>query len=78
MKDLMARVNGKQDVDGHERHTFTFIISISDRIHFVINNGRGPYLSVLLSARQSYGHIMIMNSLFLFILDKCLMRIYKQ
>jgi hypothetical protein len=39
MKELMARVNGNQDVDGHERHTSTFIISISDRINFVINNG---------------------------------------
>jgi hypothetical protein len=34
-------------------------------------------LCVLLFARQSYGHIMIMNSLFLFILDNCLMSMYK-
>jgi hypothetical protein len=51
---------------------------ISDRINFVINNGWGPYLCVLLYARQSYGHIMIMNVLFLFILDNYLMSIYKQ
>jgi hypothetical protein len=74
----MARDNGNQDVDGHEHRTSTFIIRISDRINFVINNGLGSYLCVLLSARQSYGHIMIMNSLFLFILDNYLMNIYKQ
>jgi hypothetical protein len=34
-------------------------------------------LCVLLFARQSYGHIMIMNALFLFILDNYLMSIYK-
>jgi hypothetical protein len=39
MKELMARVNGNQVVDGHERRTSTFIIRISDRINFVINNG---------------------------------------
>jgi hypothetical protein len=39
MKELMARANGNQDVDGHEHHTFKFIIKISDRINFVINNG---------------------------------------
>jgi hypothetical protein len=44
----------------------------------MINNGWGPHLFVLLSARQSYGHIMIMNSLFLLILDNYLMTIYKQ
>jgi hypothetical protein len=74
----MARANGNQVVDGHECRTSTFIIRISDGINFVINNGRGPYLCVLLFARQSYGHIMIMNSLFLFILYNCVIRIYKQ
>jgi hypothetical protein len=44
----------------------------------MINNGWGPHLCVLLFVRQIYGYIMIMNSLFLFILDKCLMSIYKQ
>jgi hypothetical protein len=39
MKEFMARVNGNQDVDGHECHTSTFIIRISDGIIFVINNG---------------------------------------
>jgi hypothetical protein len=39
MKELMARVNGNQDVDGHKRRTSTFFISISDRINFMINNG---------------------------------------
>jgi hypothetical protein len=39
MKDLMARNNGNQDDDGHECPTSTFIIWISDRINFVINNG---------------------------------------
>jgi hypothetical protein len=39
MKELMAHINGKQDVDGHERYTSTFIIMISDGINFVINNG---------------------------------------
>jgi hypothetical protein len=39
MKELMARDNGNQDVDGHEPHTSTFIIWISDTINFVINNG---------------------------------------
>jgi hypothetical protein len=77
MKELMVRGNGNQDVYGHERRTSRFIIGISDRINFVINNGRGPYLCVLRFARQSYGHIMIMNLLFLFILDNCLMSIYK-
>jgi hypothetical protein len=74
----MTCVNGNQDVDGHERHTSGFIIRIRDRINFVINNGWGPYLYVLRFTRQSYGHIMIMNSLFFFILDDCLMSIYKQ
>jgi hypothetical protein len=57
----MARVSGNQDVDGHECRISTFIIKISDRINFVIYNGWGPYLYVLLFARQSYGHIMVMN-----------------
>jgi hypothetical protein len=35
----MARDNGNQDVDGHECYTSKFIIRISDRIKFVINNG---------------------------------------
>jgi hypothetical protein len=35
MKELMAWINGNQDIDGHERHTSTFIISISDGINFV-------------------------------------------
>jgi hypothetical protein len=48
MKELMARDNGNQDVGGHECRTSTFIIKISDRINFVIHNGRGPYLCVLL------------------------------
>jgi hypothetical protein len=39
MKELMACANGNQDVDGHECYTSTFIIRISDRINFVINNG---------------------------------------
>jgi hypothetical protein len=39
MKELMTRVNGNQDVDGHERYTSTFIIRTSDRINFVNNNG---------------------------------------
>jgi hypothetical protein len=39
MKELMARDNGNQDVDVHERRTSKFIIRISDRINFVINNG---------------------------------------
>jgi hypothetical protein len=39
MKELIAQINGNQDVDGHERYTSTFIITISDRINFVINNG---------------------------------------
>jgi hypothetical protein len=39
MKELIARENGNHDVDGHERRTSTFIIMISDRINFVINNG---------------------------------------
>jgi hypothetical protein len=39
MKELMARVNGNQDVDANEHHTFGFIIRISDIINFVINNG---------------------------------------
>jgi hypothetical protein len=39
MKELMARVNTNQDVDGHELPASTFIIRISDRINFVINNG---------------------------------------
>jgi hypothetical protein len=51
MKELMARVIGNQVVDGHERRTSRFIIRIIDRINFVINNGWGPYLCVLLSAR---------------------------
>jgi hypothetical protein len=78
MKELMAHDNGNQDVDGHERRTSIFIIRISDRINFVLNNGWGPYLCVLCFARQSYGHIMIMNTLFLFILDNYVMSIYKQ
>jgi hypothetical protein len=44
MKELMARVNGNQDVDGHERYTPRFIIRISDRINFVINNGSNSAL----------------------------------
>jgi hypothetical protein len=64
-------------VDGHERPISTFIIRINDRINFVINNGWEPYLCILLFVRQSYGHIMIMNALFLFILDSYLMSIYK-
>jgi hypothetical protein len=64
----MVRINSKQDVDGHERHTSTFIIRINDGINFVINIGQRPYLCVLLFARQSYGHIMIMNLLFLMII----------
>jgi hypothetical protein len=43
---------------------------ISDGINFVINNGWWPYLCALLFARQSYGHIMIINVLFLFIQAK--------
>jgi hypothetical protein len=39
MKKLMACDNGNQDVDGPEHHTSIFIIRISDRINFVINNG---------------------------------------
>jgi hypothetical protein len=39
MKELMARDNGNQDVDGHEHRTSKFIIRISDIINFVINNG---------------------------------------
>jgi hypothetical protein len=39
MKALMARDNDNQVVDGHERPTSTFIIRISDRINFVMNNG---------------------------------------
>jgi hypothetical protein len=39
MKELMARADGNQDVDGHECYTSGFIIKISDRIKFVINNG---------------------------------------
>jgi hypothetical protein len=39
----MARVNGNQDVDGHERRTSTSIIRIIDRINFMINNGWGPF-----------------------------------
>jgi hypothetical protein len=35
----MARDNGNQGVDGHERRTSTFIIRISVRINFEINNG---------------------------------------
>jgi hypothetical protein len=77
MKEIMVCVNWNQVVDGHEHRTSTFIIKISDRINFVINNGWGPYLFVLIFARQSYGHIMIMNSLFLFILDNYVMSIYK-
>jgi hypothetical protein len=69
--------NGNQVVDGHERPTSTFIMRISDRIIFVINNCLGSYLCVLLFARQSYGHIMIMNALFFFILDNYVMSIYK-
>jgi hypothetical protein len=30
MKELLARENGNQDVDGHEHCTSTFIIRISD------------------------------------------------
>jgi hypothetical protein len=39
LKELMARVNCNQDVDGHEHPTSTFIIKIGDRINFVTNNG---------------------------------------
>jgi hypothetical protein len=39
MKELMVRDNGNQDVDGHEHSISTFIIKISDRVNFVINNG---------------------------------------
>jgi hypothetical protein len=39
MKELMACANGNQNVDGHEHRTSRFIIRISDRINFVINNG---------------------------------------
>jgi hypothetical protein len=39
MKELIAHDNGNQDIDGHERRTSRFIIRISDRIDFVINNG---------------------------------------
>jgi hypothetical protein len=39
MKELMARGNGNQDVDGHAHRTSRFIIMINDRINFVINNG---------------------------------------
>jgi hypothetical protein len=39
MEELVARDNGDQDVDGHECPTSTFIISISDRINIMINNG---------------------------------------
>jgi hypothetical protein len=39
MKELMARDNGDQDIDGHKCPTSTFIIKISDRINFMINNG---------------------------------------
>jgi hypothetical protein len=38
MKELVAQINGNQDVDGYECYTSTFIIGISDRINFVINN----------------------------------------
>jgi hypothetical protein len=38
MKELVAQINGNQDVDAHERLTSIFIIRISDRIDFVINN----------------------------------------
>jgi hypothetical protein len=72
-----VRDDGNQKLDGHERATSTFIIRISDGIKFLINNGVGPYLCVLLFMRQSYGHIMIMNVLFLFILDNYVMSIYK-
>jgi hypothetical protein len=48
----MARVNRDQDVDGHECRTSRFIIRISDRINFVINNGRGPYF-VCLAFRET-------------------------
>jgi hypothetical protein len=64
MKELMVRDNGNQDIDGHERCTSRFFIRISDKIKFMISNGWGPYLCFLLYVRQSYGHIMIMNSLF--------------
>jgi hypothetical protein len=39
MNELMAHDNGNQDVDGHERRTSRFIIRISDRINYMINNG---------------------------------------
>jgi hypothetical protein len=39
MKELMARDNDNQDIDGHERRTSRFIIRISDRINFMMNNG---------------------------------------
>jgi hypothetical protein len=73
----MVRDNGNQIIDGHEHPTSIFIIRIVDWIDFVINNGWGPYVCVLLFARQSYGHIMIMNILFLFILYNYLMSNYK-
>jgi hypothetical protein len=38
MKELMAQISGKQDVDGHERPTSAFIIKIRDGLDFVINN----------------------------------------
>jgi hypothetical protein len=39
MQEILAHANGNQDVDGHERYTSIFIIRISGRINFVINNG---------------------------------------
>jgi hypothetical protein len=51
MKELMAQINGKQDVDSHERSTSISVTRITD----IIN------LCVLLFTRQSYGHIMIIN-----------------
>jgi hypothetical protein len=39
MKELMARDNGNQSVDGHEIYTSRFIVRIIDRLNFMINNG---------------------------------------
>jgi hypothetical protein len=52
MKERMVHENGNQDVDGHERCTSRFIIGISDRINFIINNGRGLYF-VCLAFRET-------------------------
>jgi hypothetical protein len=39
MKELEAQIDGNQDVDDHKRLTSTFVIRISDRVNFMINNG---------------------------------------